>query len=77
MIYKYLLTDKCCQENQIAALKKGLIGTVTKTIAIHEIDGVLKIPEYNLQYFDRADEAVDFEELPQDIQDQLTPTEDI
>ena len=74
---KYLQSENCCTENRIAAFKRGFIDLSTKTLAGHPLPGLLKIQESDLQYFDRGDEAVDFEELPQDIQDQLTPTEDI
>jgi len=74
---KYLLSENCCKENRIAALQRGFIDLDTKTLAGHPLPGLLKIAESDLQYFDRGDEAVDFEDLPQDIQDKLTPQEEI
>ena len=74
---KFLLSTNCCTENRIAAIKRGFLDLQTKTLAGHPLPGVLKIQESDLQYFDRADEAVDFEELPQEIQDLLTPQEEI
>lgn len=71
--FKYLQSENAQQENQIAARSKGYAVNcgVTK-LALEALPGLLKIPEVNLQYFTRGDEAVDFEELPEEIQAALS-----